>query len=119
MSTNPAKLVQSASEDAIKSVRAQFAPMYHLHEKVIELQMNTLSQILDFMGRRMKAQSDFFHSLGQCHDLTKMSEVQSRFWQRVSEDYTTEVGQLTEMARESVDKIAKAAASKTPQSHAA
>jgi len=107
-----------------KSLQAQLATAAALPHALIEAQLTLGSELMSFIGQRMKAQAELFGALSQCHELSEAVEAQRKFSERVASDYSNEFGQLTELMRkemttvqgvlaqsvEGASKLAKAAA---------
>jgi hypothetical protein len=63
-------------------------------------------EIMDFAGRRMRAQMDFVSTLPM-GDVKGMMEAQFRFFEQASRDYAEEIGHVADVVR-------KAAETQTP-----
>ncbi len=110
---------QVAPENLSKSVQAGMAMAFSFPQKIAETNLDTASELLTFISRRMKSQADFFRSLGHCSDLNSAVEMQRKFWEHVSSDYTREMGQLSEIATNNVNKVTKLVTESAPQNQAA
>jgi hypothetical protein len=78
---------------------------FHLQKKMTEFHLDTMSEILGFLGQRLQAQADFWRGLGDCTDLSQATEAQRRFWERASEDYTKEAQHLSDVAKRNMDTM--------------
>jgi hypothetical protein len=111
-------------EGITKSLQSQLATAAALPHALMEAQLAFGSELMTFVGQRMKAQAELFGALSHCHELSEAVEAQRKFNERVASDYSAEFGQLTELMRkemttvqgvlaqsvEGASKLAKAAA---------
>jgi hypothetical protein len=67
-----------------------------------EMAAQITQEMLDFSGRRMRAQMEFVSSM-PIGDVKGMMEAQFRFLARASEDYVQEIAQVGEMIRRIAD----------------
>ncbi|WP_237216262.1 phasin family protein [Falsiroseomonas oryziterrae] len=56
-------------------------------------------EMLDFAGRRMRAQLDFMAEVPRCGDVPQLIEAQFRFVETATRDYADEVGHVAEVIR--------------------
>jgi hypothetical protein len=64
-----------------------------------EIAAQITQEVMDFAGRRMRAQVEFVTSVPQMGDVTGLMEAQFRFLEQASRDYAQEFGQITEVIR--------------------
>ena len=67
-----------------------------------EMAAQITQEMLDFSGRRMRAQMEFVSSM-PVGDVKGMMEAQFRFFAQASEDYAQEIAQVGEMIRRIAD----------------
>jgi hypothetical protein len=63
-----------------------------------EMASQITQEIMDFAGRRMRAQMEFVSTL-PVGDVKGMMEAQFRFFEQASRDYADELGQVAEVVR--------------------
>jgi hypothetical protein len=59
-------------------------------------------EIMDFAGRRMRAQMDFVSSM-PVGDVKGMMEAQFRFFEQASRDYAEEIGHVADVVRKTAE----------------
>ncbi len=59
-------------------------------------------EIMDFAGRRMRAQMDFVSTLPM-GDVKGMMEAQFRFFEQASRDYAEEIGHVADVVRKAAE----------------
>ncbi|WP_176473845.1 phasin family protein [Actibacterium ureilyticum] len=67
--------------------------------------MNT--EVLRFLGERLQEDLKTQHALMQCHDVARMSEIQSAFLKTAFEQYTAETGKMVQMGMQIVEDTLK------------
>ncbi len=102
-------------EAVTKSVQSNLASSMEVPKKFFEANLDTGAELLAFMGRRMKAQSELWSGLGHCKDLSEATEMQKAFMEKVTKDYTVELSQLTEIARKNLDVMSSLAPKKSSE----
>ncbi len=96
-------------ESMSKSMQGQFAAIAAIPRAMLEAQLTMGSELFGFMGRRMKAQAELCHELSQCRELSDAVQVQRRFSERVTSDYSEEFGQIATMLRSELTSVTDAA----------
>jgi len=92
-------------EGITKSMQSQLASAAALPHALIEAQLALGSELMTFLGQRMKAQAELFGALSHCHDLSEAVEAQRKFSERVASDYSSEFGQITELMRKEMATV--------------
>ncbi|MGL4636144.1 MAG: phasin family protein [Beijerinckiaceae bacterium] len=95
----------SSVESITRSMQGGLAQAMEIPKKVMEANLDTGSELLTFMSRRMKAQADLFSGVGHCHDMTEAADMQRNFWAKVTKDYTEEMNHLSEIARKNFETM--------------
>jgi hypothetical protein len=84
-----------------KTMQAQFAAAVAVPQAMLEANLTMGSELFGFIGRRMKAQAELCNELSQCREVTEAVEAHRKFSERVTSDYSSEIGQLaTIMSKE-------------------
>jgi hypothetical protein len=86
-------------------MQSQLATAAALPHALIEAQLAFGSELMTFIGQRMKAQAELFGALSHCRELSEAVEAQRKFSERVASDYGNEFGQLTELMRKEVTTV--------------
>lgn len=97
-------------EDLTKTMQAQFATAAAIPQAILEANLTIGSELLGFMGRRMKAQAELCHALSRCHEFGEAVEAQRQFGERVASDYSAEIGQLATIMRKELATVTAVAA---------
>lgn len=90
----PATEKQESPRETALATDGPFAANMMLGQMASEI----TQEVMDFAGRRMRAQLDFVSTL-PVGDVKGMMEAQFRFFEQASRDYTQEFNQVTEVVR--------------------
>lgn len=88
-----------------RMMQTQFVSAAAIPQAIMQANLTMFSEVLMFMGRRAKAQADLCASLGHCKEMSEAVEAQREFAEQVTRDYSTEVGQLSEIVRKNVASL--------------
>lgn len=97
-------------ENLTKTMQAQFTTAAAIPQAILEANLTMGSELLGFMGRRMKAQAELCNALSRCHEFGEAVEAQRQFSERVTSDYTAEIGQLATIMRKELATVTAVAA---------
>jgi hypothetical protein len=103
----------SPPEAVALSVQNGLATAMEVPKKVMEANLETGTELLMFMTRRMKAQADLFSGVGHCHDMGEATDMQRTFWEKVSKDYAEELNHLAEIVRKNFETVSGLMSPKT------
>lgn len=88
-------------EGITKTMQVQFAAAIAVPQAVLEANLTMGSELFGFIGRRMKAQAEWCSELSQCREVAEAVAAHRKFGERVTSDYSSEIGQLaTIMSKE-------------------
>lgn len=104
-SQQAAKDVISGLDGIARTTQAQFKAAVAVPQAIIEANWAMASEILNFVSRRLQAQADLCSSLGRCQEFAEAVEAQRKFSERVTQDYSEEVGQLSEVVRKNIASL--------------
>ena len=76
--------------------------------QVAEMTATIAQEMVDFAGRRMRAQLDFIGSLPNCSEPQDVMAAQFRFVADASKDYADEIGHMTQVLRRMNDEALSA-----------
>ncbi len=99
----------------MKSVQANMANLMSVPQKVIEANLETGAELLNFMSRRMKSQSELWSRVGHCHGIDEAAEAQRLFVEKLSKDYAEEMGHLAAVFRKNLDTVTGAVSEQLKQ----
>jgi hypothetical protein len=102
-----------SAESLTRSVQDGLAITMEIPKKIMEANLETGSELLTFMSRRMKAQADLFGGIGHCHNADEAADIQRVFWEKVSRDYSEEMNHLARIARKNFENVSGLMAPKT------
>lgn len=114
--TNMKKNQQAANEAVVGlgrialTAQSQLKVAAAIPQAIIEANWFMTSEFLIFASRRLQAQTDLWWSLGDCHDLSEAVSIQRQFTERVTEDYSAGVNQLSKIVRRNVASLSTAGA---------
>lgn len=74
-------------------------------QKIVEAQIDVGAEFLNFVGRRLKAQSDLWHSIGRCHSPSEAADAQRKFADVVLKDYAEEAQQIFAMMQKNFQAV--------------
>lgn len=108
---------QQAARDAVagldgiaRTTQAQLKAAAAIPQAIIEANWALASELLSFASRRLQAQAELCRSLGHCQELAEAVDVQRQFTERVTKDYSDEMGQLSEVVRKNIASLSAAGA---------
>jgi hypothetical protein len=104
--------------DIVKSMQSGMANMMAIPQKVMEANLETGAELLSFMSRRMKSQSDLWSRIGHCHGMDEAADAQRLFVESLTKDYTEEMGQLADVFRKNLETVTSAVSDQFSQSGA-
>lgn len=67
-------------------------------------------EAIGFLGHRLKAQTDFCYDLINCHNVSQVVEIQCKFRERATSEYTDEVAKVMTNVNNDIVAFAKALA---------
>ena len=102
-----------SAENLTRSVQDGLATTMEIPKKIMEANLETGSELLTFMSRRMKAQADLFSGIGHCHNADEAADMQRKFWDKVTRDYSEEMNHLAKIARKNFETVSGLMAPKT------
>jgi hypothetical protein len=106
--------------DIVKSVQANMANMMMVPQKVIEANLETGAELLNFMSRRMKSQSELWSRISHCHGMDDAADAQRIFVESLTKDYANEMNQLAGVFRKNLETVTSAVSEQIKQaSHSA
>lgn len=101
----------TAGVDGIaRTLQAQFKAAAAIPQAAFEAHWAMAAELLSFASRRLQAQAELCRSLGHCQELAEAVDVQRQFSERVSKDYSDEMGQLSEVVRKNIASLSAAGA---------
>jgi len=95
-------------ESLAKAMQSGFADAAALPRKVMEANGETSAEILAFMGRRFRAQAEFWDGLAHCKDLNGVADIQRRFVETMTRDYGEEMNHLVAITEKNLRAVASA-----------
>jgi Zn-dependent M32 family carboxypeptidase len=108
-SANPADglALPETFEGGARLLQAQFASAAVIPQAIVEANLSMVSELLMFMSQRVKAQAEFCNSLGHCKELSEAVDAHREFTEKVTRDYSKEVGQLSDIVRKNVASLSE------------
>lgn len=100
-------------DGGVRLLRAQFASASAVPQAIFQANLTVMSELLAFMGQRMKAQAEFCSNLGHCREPSEAVDAQRAFAQGIIGDYTEEVGKLSDIARRNMAALSAIGAQTT------
>ncbi|MFC5393918.1 hypothetical protein [Bosea vestrisii] len=98
----PAKDAVAGLDGIARTAEAQLKVATAIPQAIIEANWAMASEFLIFASRRLQAQMDLWWSLCDCQGLSEAVAIQRQFTERVTDDYSGGVNQLSEVVRRSV-----------------
>ena len=98
----PAKDAVAGLDGIARTAEAQLKVATAIPQAIIEANWAMASEFLIFASRRLQAQMDLCWSLCDCQGLSEAVAIQRQFTERVTDDYSGGVNQLSEVVRRSV-----------------
>lgn len=98
----PAKDAVAGLEGIARTAESQLKVATAIPQAIIEANWAMASEFLIFASRRLQAQMDFWWSLCDCQGLSEAVAIQRQFTERVTDDYSGGVNQLSEVVRRNV-----------------
>jgi hypothetical protein len=74
-------------------------------QKIVEAQLDAGAEFLSFVGRRLKAQADLWHSIGHCHNPAEAADAQRKFANVIIKDYSDEAQQMLSMIQKNFQTV--------------
>jgi hypothetical protein len=102
--------------DIVKSMQAGMANIMTIPQKVMEANLETGAELLRFMSRRMKSQSELWSRIGHCHGMDEAADAQRTFVESLTKDYADEMGQLAAVFQKNLDTVTSAVSDQLGQS---
>ena len=98
----PAKDAVAGLDGIARTAEAQLKVATAIPQAIIEANWAMASEFLIFASRRLQAQMDLWWSLCDCQGLSEAVAIQRQFTERVTDDYSGGVNQLSEVVRRNV-----------------
>lgn len=98
----PAKDAVAGLDGIARTAEAQLKVATAIPQAIIEANWAVATEFLIFASRRLQAQMDLWWSLCDCQGLSEAVAIQRQFTERVTDDYSGGVNQLSEVVRRSV-----------------
>ncbi|CAD5294729.1 conserved hypothetical protein [Bosea sp. 62] len=98
----PAKDAVAGLDGIARTAEAQLKVATAIPQAIIEANWAMASEFLIFASRRLQAQMYLWWSLCDCQGLSEAVAIQRQFTERVTDDYSGGVNQLSEVVRRSV-----------------
>ena len=98
----PAKDAVAGLDGIARTAELQLKVATAIPQAIIEANWAMASEFLIFASRRLQAQMDLWWSLCDCQGLSEAVAIQRQFTERVTDDYSGGVNQLSEVVRRSV-----------------
>jgi hypothetical protein len=98
----PAKDAVAGLDGIARTAEAQLKVATAIPQAIIEANWAMASEFLIFASRRLQAQMYLWWSLSDCQGLSEAVAIQRQFTERVTDDYSGGVNQLSEVVRRSV-----------------
>jgi hypothetical protein len=92
-------------DSVMRSVQASMANMMIVPQKVVEANLETGAELLRFISRRLKSQSELWSQVGHCHGVDEAAEAQRTFVDKLNKDYAEEMGHLATMFRKNLETV--------------
>lgn len=102
-STQDARAAGPMIDDGMQVLSTQLSSIGIVPQKLWELQLSMLSEILGFVARRTQAQAELCGRLGRCSDFSEAVEAQQDFANGVGGAYAEEVERLSSLTQRSLD----------------
>lgn len=103
-----------AFEGTARALHAQLASAAAIPQAVLGANLSIVSELLTFMGQRVKAQAELWNSLGHCKEFSEIVDAQRAFTEQVTRDYSKEVSELSELVRRNVASLSEIGAQSGP-----
>lgn len=98
----PAKDAVAGLDGIARTAEAQLKVATAIPQAIIEANWAVATEFLIFASRRLQAQMDLWWSLCDCQGLSEAVAIQRQFTERVTDDYSGGVNQLSEVVRRNV-----------------
>ena len=95
--------------------QANFGAALSVPKKLVETQLRTSSELLNFASQRMHAQAEFLGRFMQCATLDEAAKVQGQYFEGMIADYGREIKHLAELAQEATMMATDAAREATTE----
>jgi hypothetical protein len=102
--------------DIVKSMQSGMANMMTVPQKVMEANLETGAELLSFISRRMKSQSELWSRISHCHGMDEAADAQRIFVEALTKDYADEIGQLAGVFQKNLDTVTGAFSEQFQQS---
>jgi hypothetical protein len=88
-------------------------------QRLMQANIETISESLNFMNRRMKAQAAMLSGFGQLANGGNLADAQRHFIETMSREMAEEVQELGDFARKSIETMTRGAGGAGPASSSA
>jgi hypothetical protein len=96
-------------ENISKSMQSQAVALAALPYATLEAHLTMVSELYNFVGKRMKAQAELCHELSRCHEVADALDAQRRFSARATSDYSDKMTQMGSLLRKELSTVASEA----------
>jgi hypothetical protein len=93
----------------IQAVQDGIAKSITVPKKMMEANFRAGSALLSFVGQRMQAQAELLERFTRCDSVEQAASVQSKFLETLISDYSREMSQFIEIARDNSNMLSKSA----------
>ncbi len=95
-------------EGIMTSVQSSMAAAMAIPQKVMEANLETGAELLGFMSRRMKSQSELWNAVGHSHGVDGAVDAQRKFVSGISSDYAEEMTHLAAIFKKNLETVTAA-----------
>jgi Phasin protein len=86
------------SDNLARSMQSNLSTAAAAPQKILEANLQTGSEFLSFVSRRLQAQAELWNGLGHCRDVSQLAETQKKFWEGATKDYSEELNHFASAA---------------------
>ncbi len=91
------------------ALEQNFAGLMVMPQRLMQAQIEILTEGMNFMSRRMKAQAAFLGELGQVASVANLPQLQRNLVENISRDWTEEAKEINEIVNRNLNTLVRLA----------
>jgi Phasin protein len=103
MPKGPARAdTEATTEKLSDAMQTGFSAAMTIPQKMMQANLEAITEGMNFMNRRMKAQAAMWSSVGQISDGSSLRDIQQQLITSMTTEMASEIRELSEMARKNI-----------------